>query len=96
VDQASGEYIKDDRFDFSSNNQLQVSDHFGDRNYYGGIVFSTDGSFRMNDSPSRGRVFMLRGAYQKGTQIQLYYEYYNNASETDSEYYDGYITIISQ
>ncbi len=96
VDQSQGDYQKNDVFNFESYNQLQVSENNGEWLFYGNIQFATDGSFRMESMPSYGRIFILRDAYKSGTQTKLYYEFYENGSDTDSEYYDGYLTLISE
>lgn len=96
VDQAQGEYVMDDSFNFTSSTQLKISEKSGASLYFGSTLFSTSGSFQLREGSARGRVFMLRNAYQKGSQIKLYFEYYNYGSDTESEYYDGYLTMVSQ
>ncbi|MBP7843600.1 MAG: hypothetical protein KA116_02195 [Proteobacteria bacterium] len=93
VESSQGDYNVGDQFNFNST-ELTIEDVGGEWSYYGRIMKGTDGSFHMYDMPSAGRTFYLRNAYKKGNQVAFYYEYYDSTSDTDSEYYDGYIIIV--
>jgi hypothetical protein len=93
-----GEYVASDFFEFSGASILRITENggAGDRLYSGSVIFGTDGSFQLRDGSARGRVFLLRNAYQNGSKTMLYFEYYNSGTNTESGPFDGYLTMISQ
>lgn len=96
VEQTEGDYRISDRFIFDAGTQLNIRDQYGLDQYYGAIMYSTDGSFRMSSHPSSGRIFKLQTAYKRGSKTVLYYEIFDTTANYTAGKKDGLVVLVQE